>query len=89
LPLTEQDMEARVRAILHEHSGLGDAVVGAGVHESLWQLGMTSLASVDVMAALESAFGFEFPDSWLRHATFGTIVNIMGCVRALTESPVR
>jgi acyl carrier protein len=89
LSFTEQNIEAQVRAILREHSGLRDTVQSIGVHESLWQRGMTSLASVDVMVALESTFDFEFPDSWLRHATFGTIFNIMGCVNALTESAVR
>jgi acyl carrier protein len=89
MSFAEEDLEARVRAILREHSGLRDAVLSVGVHESLWQLGMTSLASVSVMVALESTFDFEFPDSWLRHATFGTIFNIMGCINALTESAVR
>jgi acyl carrier protein len=87
--ITDQDLEARVRAILLESSGIGDAVTEAHVHGSLWQLGMDSLASVEVMVSLETTFGFEFPDSWLRHATFGTIYNIMGCVRALTEGTVR
>lgn len=89
MSLAESTMEAQVRAILLQHSGIGEAVRTADVHESLWQLGMTSLASVEVMLALESAFGFEFPDSYLRHATFGTIYNIMGCVTALTGSAAR
>ncbi|WP_433651516.1 phosphopantetheine-binding protein [Micromonospora zamorensis] len=82
-------METQVRAILQERSGLGEAVQGIGIHESLWLLGMTSLASVEVMLALEAAFGFEFPESRLRHATFATIFNIMRCIRELTESSVR
>lgn len=89
MSFTEESMEAQVRAILQQHSGLRETAAGIGVHESLWQLGMTSLASVEVMVALESTFDVEFPDSWLRHATFGTIFNIMGCVTALTESAVR
>ncbi|MFC4857319.1 phosphopantetheine-binding protein [Actinophytocola glycyrrhizae] len=82
-------MEAQVRAILRERSGLGDAVRGIGVHDSLWVLGMTSLASVEVMLDLEATFGFEFPENRLRHATFATIFNIVRCVRELTESRVR
>lgn len=82
-------METQVRAILQQHSGLGDAAQSIGGNESLWQAGMTSLASVEVMLALESTFGFEFPDSWLRHATFGTVFNIMACVKELTRSAVR
>lgn len=89
MPIADEALEARVRTILLESSGIGDAVTDADVHESLWQLGMDSLASVEVMVSLETTFGFEFPDSWLRHATFGTIYNIMGCVRALTEGACR
>jgi acyl carrier protein len=89
LSFTGEIMETQVRTILQKHSGLGDTAQSIGVHESLWQAGMTSLASVEVMLALESTFDFEFPESWLRHATFGTVFNIMSCVKQLTESAVR
>lgn len=79
-------MEGQVRAILQQHSGLGDSVRGIGAFENLWRMGMTSLASVQVMLALESAFGFEFPDSKLRHATFASISNIIDSVKELTGS---
>jgi acyl carrier protein len=82
-------METQVRAILREHSGLGDAVRGISIHESLWLMGMTSLDSVAVMVALESAFDFEFPDDKLRHATFASVFSIMRCIKELTESGVR
>ena len=82
-------MEAEVRAILQEHSGLGEAVQHLGVYESLWLQGMTSLASVQVMLALESAFGIEIPDEKLRHATFASIHQIMACVKELTSEPSR
>jgi acyl carrier protein len=82
-------VEERVRSILREHSGLGEAVDGMTIHDSLWLMGMTSLASVEVMVALESAFGFEFPEEKLRHATFASIYNIAHCVEELTGSDVR
>lgn len=82
-------METQVRTILQERSGLGDTVQGIGMHESLWLLGMTSLDSVEVMLTLEETFGFEFPESRLRHATFATIFNIMRCIKELTESSVQ
>ncbi|HEX6681683.1 MAG TPA: acyl carrier protein [Candidatus Limnocylindrales bacterium] len=82
-------MQAQVRGILQEHSGLGDVIQDIGIYENLWALGMTSLASVQVMLALESTFGFEFPESKLRHATFSSIHSIMGCVSELTASPVQ
>ncbi len=79
-------MERQVRAILQEHSGLGQLIDGISAHENLWRMGMTSAASVNVMLALESAFDFEFPESKLRHATFSCVFNIVGCVRELTGS---
>jgi acyl carrier protein len=84
--MDEQVMEKQVRAILQEHSGLGDHIRSIGAYDSLWQMGMTSLASVQVMLALESAFGLEFPDSKLRHNTFACISNIIDCVDELTGS---
>jgi acyl carrier protein len=87
--VSDETMETRVREILRRHSGLGAAALDLDIHASLWQQGMTSLASVDVMVALETNFGFEFPDSWLRHATFGTVFNIMGCITALTDGALR
>ena len=79
-------MERQVRAILQEHSGLGEAVADISAHENLWRMGMTSAASVNVMLALESAFDFEFPESKLRHATFACVYNIVGCITELTGS---
>ena len=82
-------MEAQVRAILQDYSGLGDSAQSISVHTNLWRTGMTSLASVQVMLALESAFGFEFPESKLRHATFASIYSIMAAVHELAGSAAR
>ncbi|KLL94017.1 acyl carrier protein [Rhodococcus sp. IITR03] len=48
----------------------------------LYELGLTSHASVNVMLALEDAFDVEFPDELLRKSTFASV----GAIRsALTE----
>jgi acyl carrier protein len=77
-------METQIRAILQEHSGLDGAAQRISIYENLWLLGMTSLASVHVMLALESTFGVEIPDEKLRHATFSSIHEVMSCIRELT-----
>jgi acyl carrier protein len=82
-------METKIRVILQEHSGLGEAAQHIGVYENLWLLGMTSLASVQVMLALESTFGVEIPDEKLLHATFSSIHQIMACITELTSRTVR
>jgi acyl carrier protein len=82
-------METEVRAILREHSGIGESAHHIGVHENLWLLGMTSLASVQVMLALESAFAVEIPDEKLLHATFSSIHQIQACITELTTRTAR
>jgi acyl carrier protein len=77
-------LETQIREILVKHSGLGDRVTGIDASENLWHLGMTSLASVQVMVALEEKFGVEIPDDKLRHDTFASVDNIESCIRSLS-----
>jgi len=77
-------METQIRAILQEHSGLAGAAQHISIYDNLWLLGMTSLASVQVMLGLEAAFAVEIPDEKLLHATFSSIHEIMKCMRELT-----
>jgi acyl carrier protein len=58
-------VETQVRQILAKHSGLGPAVLDIDVAESLWDRGMTSMAAVRVLVALEEGFAVEFPDDKL------------------------
>jgi len=48
----------------------------------LYQAGMTSQASVNLMLALEDAFDIEFPDRMLKRSVFESIASIR---EALTE----
>lgn len=50
----------------------------------LYNAGMTSLASVNVMLALEAEFDVEFPDSLLRRDVFGSVASIASAVSRLT-----
>jgi len=52
----------------------------------LYQSGMTSHASVNVMLALEGAFDIEFPDHMLKRNVFGSIQSIRSAVSELTAS---
>ena len=54
----------------------------------LYQLGLTSHASVDVMLALEDAFDIEFPDEVLKKSTFASVHNIEHVVESLVKSSV-
>jgi acyl carrier protein len=49
----------------------------------LYQAGMTSHASVNVMLALEGEFEVEFPDHMLRRGTFESIASIRAALLEL------
>jgi len=70
---TEISEIARIRQVLAEHARLPGGVDGIDEDTDLYQAGMTSLASVSVMLALEETFGVEFPDRLLRKPTFASI----------------
>jgi acyl carrier protein len=49
----------------------------------LYQNGLTSHASVNVMLALENNFDIEFPDSMLRKSTFQSVAAIAEAIEIL------
>jgi acyl carrier protein len=49
----------------------------------LFEAGLTSHASVNVMLALEEAFDVEFPDSLLRRSSFESIASIRAALAQL------
>ncbi|WP_405794985.1 acyl carrier protein [Streptomyces longwoodensis] len=73
------DTEA-IRRVLREHARLAVPVNTVADSDDLYQQGMTSLASVTVMLALEDAFDIEFADRLLRKSTFASIRAIQAAV---------
>ena len=71
-----QDMTAEIREIIKNHGRLAVDVDSLSVDSDLYQAGMTSHASVNVMLALEDAFDVEFPDALLTRDAFATIASI-------------
>jgi acyl carrier protein len=69
-------MNETVRQVLAEHARLSVDVGGLADGADLYQAGMTSHASVNVMLALEDAFDVEFPDRMLRREVFESIASI-------------
>ena len=66
----------QIRAILKEHARLAADVDTLADDGDLYQAGMTSHASVNVMLALEGTFDVEFPDRMLRRGVFESIADI-------------
>ncbi len=69
-------MKDRIRRILAEHARLPVDVGTLADDADLYQAGMTSHASVNVMLALEDAFDIEFPDHMLKRSAFESVTAI-------------
>jgi acyl carrier protein len=80
-------MEPRVREIIAANSRVVDARQ-VPADADLYQLGLTSHASVNVMLAIEEEFDVEFPDEVLKKATFATLNNIVAVLAGLTDEAV-
>jgi acyl carrier protein len=71
-----QKVDDQIRVVLAEHARLPLAATELADDADLYQAGLTSHASVNLMLALEDAFDVEFPDEMLRRSTFETIAAI-------------
>jgi acyl carrier protein len=69
-------MNDDIREILREHGRLAIDVTSLAEDADLYQAGMTSHASVNVMLALEGKFDIEFPDRMLKRNVFVSIASI-------------
>lgn len=76
----DQALDTRIRAILNQHARMGADANALAAADDLYQAGLTSHASVNVMLALEAAFDVEFPDRLLTRASFQSIAAIRGAV---------
>jgi len=73
----------RIRTVIRNHARLPIDVASLSDDVDLFQAGMTSHASVNVMLGLEMEFDVEFPDSMLRRSVFQSISAIDGALREL------
>jgi acyl carrier protein len=80
-----------IRTILKDHGRLNRDAAGLADDADLYQAGMTSHASVNVMLALEGQFDIEFPDHMLKRSVFESIASISAAIDELTrpEEPGR
>ena len=79
-------MKDEIREILVEHGKLSRDARTLEDDEDLYQVGMTSHASVNVMLALESKFNIEFPDRMLRRGVFGSISAMSAAIEQLVSA---
>ena len=76
-------MSDQVRQIIKEHGRLPVDVQTLGDDADLYQAGMTSHASVNLMLALEAAFDVEFPDAMLKRSVFQSVSAIRAALEKL------
>jgi acyl carrier protein len=77
-----REMIDQIHAVIREHGRLPVDVATLSNDADLFQAGMTSHASVNVMLGLEDSFDIEFPDSMLKRSVFESVDAIAA---ALTE----
>jgi acyl carrier protein len=76
----------QVREVLAAHGRMAVDPREVDDQADLYKLGLTSHASVDVMLALEDAFGIEFPEEVLKKSTFESVHNISQVIEGLVKS---
>jgi acyl carrier protein len=80
------DYATKIRAILAEHGRLSQDASRLSDDADLYQAGMTSHASVNVMLALEGEFDVEFPDHMLKRSVFDSVASIQAALEELTQT---
>jgi acyl carrier protein len=76
-----------IRKILAEHGRLLVSVDKLSDESDLYEAGLTSLSTVNVMLALEEHFDVEFLDNMLGRKTFGSIRALSEAIAQLSPTP--
>ena len=75
----------RIRNIIKQHARLSADAASLAPSADLYEAGMTSHASVNVMLALEEHFDVEFPDALLTRKSFSSLESIADAVAELVR----
>ena len=79
-------MTDKIRNILKDHGRLSKDPLSIADDADLYQAGLTSHASVNVMLALEGEFEVEFPDHMLKRSVFESIAAMRTALTHLTAA---
>ena len=82
-PTEQSQISDAVRGILKDYGRLSVDVDTLTEQADLYQAGMTSHASVNLMLALEDHFDVEFPDHMLKRSVFESVASISSAVETL------
>jgi acyl carrier protein len=78
--------EAALRTLLAQVGRLRTDPATLAPDADLHAAGLSSLATVDLMLAIEEHFGLEFPDRLLNRRTFGSIAALAAAVADIRGS---
>ncbi len=81
-------MEDRIREILAKFGRFSVDMRSIGAEADLYNAGLSSLATVNVMLAIEEEFGVEFPDRLLTRRSFQSVSSLTEVVEGLRSSAV-
>jgi len=78
-------MNDTVRELLSKHGGLPVSVEQLSDTDDLYDAGLSSFASVQLMLALEEEFDVEFPEHLLNRKSFSSISKIVAALSEITD----
>jgi acyl carrier protein len=80
--LCNADIRSKIRTLVAQHARVSPGATSTDTAD-LYDAGLTSMASVNLMLALEEHFEIEFPESMLQRKTFSSVAAISDAVQAL------
>ncbi|RZT31832.1 acyl carrier protein [Cupriavidus agavae] len=78
-------MKATIRNILGEVARLDVPLATLADNDDLYAAGLSSLATVHVMLALENAFDIEIPDQMLTRQLFRSVDSLAAAVETIRQ----
>lgn len=76
----------KIKEIIANHARLPIDANQLGDESNLYDAGLTSLTTVNLMLALEEHFDFEFPDDKLGRKTFESISSLAQVIKEILQS---
>jgi acyl carrier protein len=76
----------KIRSIIAKHARLPVDASTLTEDSDLYEAGLTSLTTVNLMLALEDEFDFEFPDNMLGRKTFESIRSLSEAIEQLVSA---
>lgn len=81
-------MKTKIREILKTTGRLPGDIAALADDADLYNAGLTSFGTVELMMALEEAFDVEFPDKMMNRRNFASIAAIESAIQSIQSEHV-